>query len=415
MTRLGENLNLVVYVGTRRLAGLVAEASGGSVRVIQFAQIENPEGFQRGEAAEIDKAQDSVSELLKRLELGEEAFDLPTYVLLSGPHLKMARFSSSLYFTGYPRVVTTHEVRKVIDQTRAIAPLPLNDWILQVVPESFWVNDLVGVRDPLGLEAQRLAVTVQLYTTSYPSFRNLSRIFENLEFDLQGFYPKTLTLPEGVLNAAEREGAVLVIDFADDATHLVLTREGKIIHTKSLHLGSRLLTSRVAETWNLGMRDAERLKEQFGSLEENPAFGDELVPLVERNGEKHHQIKRADFHQAFSRFGEELFGKIEQEIADLLGHEKAPYASLVLTGGGVRLEGLLEFLSRRFSAPVRMGTPRHVEGSTELLANPAWSGLVGLVRWLHEQGRFQSWVPASKENVLERGLFQFKEWIAAYF
>ena len=363
----------------------------------------------------MEKAQSSVAELVKALDLGEEVFEIPAFVLLSGPSLKMNRFSSSLYFSGYPRVVTSHEVRKVIDQARSTAPFPLTEWVLQVVPESFWVNDLAGVQDPLGLEAQRLAVTVQIYTTPYAAFRNLSRIFENLEFNLQGYYPKTLTLPDGVLNQTERDEEALVIDFSDEATHLVLTRQGKVVQTRSLNWGRRFLTSRIAETWSLRLRDAERLKERFGSLEEKLDFGEELIPLVEREGQKNHQIKRSEFHGAFRGFGGELFSKIEKEITGLLAQEKMAYVPFVLTGGGVKLDGLAEFLSRRLPAPLRLGTPRHVEASAELLMDPAWCGLVGLVRWLAEKDKFIRWTAPARGNVFERSFNQFKEWLTAYF
>lgn len=405
---------LILYIGTRRLAGVLAEIGNSTPRVLRVGEIQNPGGFQKGGVSQLDKALHSVEELLRGFELGEEAQEIPTYVLLSGSSLKMTRFSSSVYFTGYPRVVTSQEIRRVIEQTRSVAPLSLEDWVLQVRPESFWVNDLTGIHDPIGLECQRLAVTLQIFTTNFTSFRNLSRLLETLELNLEGYLPKTFTLPEGVLNANEREGEALVIDFSDEATHLVLTREGKIIQTRSFDLGSRFLTSRVAGKWQLAAKDAERLKERFGSLEENLKFGEELIPLVERNGEPGHQIKRSDFHQAFTRFGEELFHRIEKEVKDFLKEEKISYPTFVLTGGGVKLEGLLEFLGRRFAFPLRLGTPRPLEGSSPVLTDPAWAGPVGLVHWLAKK-KNEKGLPSAKANPLERALLHAKEWFAAYF
>lgn len=409
---------LILYVGTRRLAGILLEfppeGENRTPRVLRVGEIQNPEGFQKGGVSQLDKASASAEELLKGLELKEEAAEIPTYVLLSGSSLKMSRFSSSLYFTGYPRVVTSQEVRRVIEQTRNVAPLALDDWVLQAIPESFWVNDLTGIDDPAGLEAQRLAVTLQIFTTDYASFRNLSRIFESLELNLKGYFPKTLALAEGVLNPKEQEGEALVIDFSDEATHLVLTREGRILQARSLALGSRFLTTRVAENWQLGPKDAERLKERFGSLEGSLQFEEELIPLVERNGQSAHPVKRADFHQAFMQFGEELFRRLEKEVTDFLASEKIGHPTLVLTGGGVKLEGLLEFLGRRFNFPLRLGTPRSLEGASELLMDPAWAAPVGLIRWLAKEGS-EKGILSAKTNPLERVLLHAKEWLAAYF
>lgn len=407
-------MTLIFYIGTHRLAGLVAETAGGEARVLRFAEIKNAEGFQKGGVAQLEKALGSVGELVKRLELGEEAVEIPAYVLLSSPHLKMTRFSSSIYYPGYPRVVTSREVQQVIEQTRNVAPLPLQDWILQVIPESFWVNDLTGVQDPTGLEAQRLAVTLEIFSTDYSAFRNVSRIFETLEFNVKGYYPKTLLLPEGILNVSEREGEALVIDFSDEATHLVLTRAGRIIQTKSLDWGSRQLSSRVAETWQINLPDAERLKERFGSLEPNPQFGEELIPLVEREGRENHQIKRSEFHEAFLRFGDKLMSRIEKEAKQFLEQEKVSTASLILTGGGAKLEGILETLGRRFSSPIRLGTPRVPGVPSQVLMDPAWAGPLGLLGWIANRTKDDN-ASLAKENLFERAFLHAKEWLAAYF
>lgn len=405
---------LFVYVGSSRLAGLVTENRTGQTRIVRSGEIQNPAGFQRGEVTELDRAQDSLGKLAGILDLGEEFSKYPVFVLLSQPHFKTTHFSSSLYFSGYPRVITQREVRQVVEQTGAIAPLPLEAWTLQSIPESFWVNDLKGVQNPLGLEAERIAVTLQIYSTAHSAFRNLSRTFENLELDVQGYYPKTLVLPDGVLNEKEREEEALVLDFSDDTTHLILTQEGRILETRSLDLGSRFLTTRIAETWRVGMRDAERLKERFGSLEENANCGEELVPLFDDKGSGNHQIRRSEFHQKFFGFGEELFSKIEQEVQGLLQGARLPAAGLVLTGGGVKLDGLLDFLGRRMGLPVRIGMPRPVNGATEQLLDPAWAGPIGLVRWLGErQGKGGEFLP--KESLVERTLVQLKQWLAAYF
>jgi len=414
MPRARTNQLVVFYVGTHRLTGILVERAGDSPRILRFADVCGGDGFQKAGVLHLDKALATVEELLKRLELGETIFEIPAYVLLSGSDLKMSRFSSSLYYTGYPRTVTSNEVRRVIEQTRSVAALPMEDWILQVVPESFWVNDLTGIQDPVGLEAHRLAVTLQIYTAGYARLRNIARVFETFEFNLKGYFPKPLFLPEGVLNSTDRENDALIIDLSDETTHLVLTSEGRILQTKSLDFGSRLLTSRIAETWQLSQRDAQKLKERFGSLEVPPQFGEELIPLVEREGGENGQIRRSQFHEKFLCFGEELGAKIEQEAKFLLQAEKRGFPSLILTGGGARLEGLLEFLGRKLSSSVRLGTPRPVETSVEILMDPAWAGSLGFIRWICEKSRDEN-VGLAKENPFGRAFLQAKEWFAAYF
>ncbi len=409
-----ENKILVIYVGSRRLAGIVVEMAGETPRVLRMIQFQHPEGFQKGEATHLDKAFQSMEEMLKRLDLGEEAYEIPAYVLVSHPSLKMTRFSSSITYEGYPRAVTLQEVQRVIEQTRSVALLPLNEWVLQLVPESFWVNDLAGVENPVGLDANRLAVTLQIFTMNYGSFRNLSRIFENLEINVQGYYPKTLVLADGVLNPVEREHETLILDISEEVTHLVLTRGGKLAQTKSLDFGASALTNRIGETWQLGVHDAEVLMDRFGSFQEKTSFGEELIPLTERNGHKNHQIKRSEFHQAFYGFGEKFLSELHQEVTRFLAEEKLAYPYWVVTGRGAKLDGFLDLLGRISSVSVKLGMPRPTQGANELLIDPGWAGTVGLLRWLQRGENFR--FPAlAKDSLFGRTLGQVKEWLTAYF
>lgn len=417
MTRPEGDLRLVFYVGTHHLGGLLAEIQAGSARVLRTAEIPLPEGFQKGGVTQLEKALASFDELIGLLQLGEEAHEIPASVVLSTPLLKMGRYSSSTYYSGYPRSLTSKDVAQVVEQTRGVAPLALDQWILCAEPESFWVNDLTGVQDPVGMEAQRLAVTLQIYSVDYAYFRNLSRVFESLELNLTGYFPKTLFLPEGVLTPAERQGEALILDFSDGATHLVLTREGRIAAARSLELGSRFLTQRIAETWQVGWRDAERLKERFGSLEARPPHLDELIPLVEREGrskEHNHQIKRADFHGAFVGFGNEFLERLVQAVKEFLAESRLAAPHFVLTGGGARLEGLLELLSARLASPVRLGIPRAVEGlPVQALNDLSWIAPLGVVR--RAAAASTSGAQPVNENLLEKALVQAKGWFAAYF
>ena len=83
-------------------------------------------------------------------------------------------------------------------------------------------------------------------------------------------------------------------------------------------------------------------------------------------------------------------------------------------GGGAKLEGLLESLARRFTFPLRLGTPRPIGGASEVLMDPSWSGPVGLVHWLRKEKGGKG-LTSAKPHPLERALLQAKEWLAAYF
>lgn len=413
MSRANPQFRLIFFPGSKQLTVVLAETLPERVRVLKTAQLNHTNGFQKGEVAALDEALSSVQELIKKLSLGEETAEIPVYVLLSNPTLKMTGFSSAVYYSA-GRTIHLSDIRQVIDQTRGVAPLPLEDWILEALPESYQVNDVSGVEDPLGLEAQRLAVTLQIFTTKYAPFRNLARLMESLELNIRGYVPQTLALPQAFVNS-DGGGENLILDLSDDACHLILTKEGKISRTRSFGPGINFFSEKIAEHWKLGKKEASRLRGQFGSLERETKFGDELIPLNEKNNHPQHQIRRGEFHQFFLKTSQDYLEGLAKQVQKFLEESRCGHPVFVVTGDGTRLEGMVERLAEKFNFPIRVGAPRYLEGAGAELGDPSLSGLVGMLHWMNETQDKPAFQASAKTNFLEKTLGQVRSWLTAYF
>ena len=54
-------------------------------------------------------------------------------------------------------------------------------------------------------------------------------------------------------------------------------------------------------------------------------------------------------------------------------------AGMVLTGGGSKMEGVVELAEEMLQMPVRVGIPQHVSGLAEVVGNPVHATGVGLL------------------------------------
>ncbi len=411
--RSAEGSDFIVYVGTRKLVVLKTEPSTKGPRIAGFAGRRNPEGFERGYVTHLEKAATTIQELIDGLQ-GGKAEECNAYVVLGNAKLKTFTFSSSHYYGAGARTITPHEIRSVVSQTRSVATLPLSESILQAVPESFLVNDLAGIRDPLGLEATRLGVTLKIFTMDYQDLKNIANAFESAEVQIKGFFSKHQTLPEAVLTDREREDGALIVDIADDATHFMLWKENRLVATRVAGAGSRVLSEQIGAEWGIDWRDGEKVKEQFGALESKIPFGDELIPLVERNGKGACSIHRKEFQEKFSGMARKWLGKTLEDAAAFARDEKVAYPHYVFTGGGTRLEGFYEFVQKNFSCEGRIAQAKGVEAPTELMADPAHAAELGLCRWLAQHGRSQHRLLAPT-GVFQKTLASAKDWLSAYF
>jgi len=339
---------------------------------------------------------------------------VPVYVVLGNSRFKMYRFSSCEYFTPERRTITTHEVQSVVQQTRNVATLPLTESILQAIPESFLVNDMPAVRNPVGLEAERLGVTLQIYTMEFQSFRNIAKVFETLDLEVEGYFPKILPLSEAVLSDAEKQEGVMILDIADDATQLVLWKNGLLAGLRTLPMGGHFLTQCLAKDWNIEERDAEKVKEKFATLDAKEQESEELVPLVTRNDKVQQSIPRKEFLEKFFKHAHGWMNKIFESSDVFMQEEKIRYPHVLFTGGAVMTDGFLEWIQKEFSRDGKIGISRQVEASQELVRDPSMAPALGMFRWAMNYKRAQEALFAPR-GFFARITASARAWFTNYF
>jgi cell division protein FtsA len=78
---------------------------------------------------------------------------------------------------------------------------------------------------------------------------------------------------------------------------------------------------------------------------------------------------------------EEIFHKVEQELARVNRSGLLP-AGVVLTGGGVKLQGMVDMAKQSLRLPVSLGICANIASPlTEVLHDPAFTTAIGLVNW----------------------------------
>ncbi len=405
---------VVVYVGTRKLVVILGDIGSSNPKVLKHAEVLFPEGFEKGLVSNLQNASASLEKLLKDLLPVEAWGQVPVYVVLGNSRFKMYRFSSCEYYSQERRTITPHEVQSVVLQTRNVATLPLTESILQAIPESFLVNDMPAVRNPVGLEAERLGVTLQIYTMEFQSFRNISKVFETLDLEVEGYFPKVLPLSEAVLGDAEKQEGVLILDIADDATQLVLWKNGLLAGVRTLPMGGHYLTQCLAKDWNIEERDAEKVKESFATLDARERQSEELVPLVTRNDKVQQSIPRKEFLDKFFKHSHVWITKIFESADAFMQEEKVRYPHVLFTGGAVTTDGFLEWVQKEFSRDGKLGTSRQVEAPQELVRDPSMAPALGMLRWIMTYKRAQTAL-FTPRGFVAKALASLRTWFTNYF
>ena len=75
---------------------------------------------------------------------------------------------------------------------------------------------------------------------------------------------------------------------------------------------------------------------------------------------------------------EELYESITKELKKIGRHAKLP-SGVVLTGGGAKLKGIVDYSKESLNLAVRIGTPKGFGGVAEHLDEPQFAAAIGLM------------------------------------
>lgn len=404
--------SIIVYIGARRIVSILGSTAENIPSVLRFQERKFPDGFTDGLVTNLQNATTSVERVLSDLAPLSELEKTPVYVVLGNASLRHHRFESSQYYSA-PRTVTAEDVRAVIQQTRSVATLPLQETVLTAVPESFVVNDMAGVKNPIDLEAQRLGAQVQLFSMDYQGLRNIVKIFEGLDLEVKGFFPKTLTVSEAVLKPENKKNGAVVLDFSDRYTQVILWKDQRIFATRFLPIGGAWLTEKLSEKYRLDPAEAENLKEKYGSLEPDTKV-EELIPLWSKAGQSREMIRRGDFHAFWLPLVKEWMTLIGNEVNQLLTEERVFHPDYFFTGGPVQMDGFLEWMQRECAVEGKIGVSHQLDATPEILRSSVLVPALGMLHWIEFFKRELEplYVP---RGVLEKSVLTAKTWFANYF
>ncbi len=402
----------ILHVGTIKITCLKLVQGLDGIRKVAAFSTRQADGFDRGVVKDLSKASDTLRETVQYVSDRANESIIRARVVVSHPHLKNFIFGSSLYFYGNPHALTIKDVREVIAQTRSVATIPLNEMIIQAVPQEFLVNDLSGISNPIGLEATRLGVTLRLFTMDYTICNNLLRALERADIDATEFIPISLAASRAVLTQEEKEDGVILVDMGGYSTRMDCYKNSILVTSNVIPKGSEWITETLAQKLNLKLEHARRLKEMFVSAQQKPQFSEELIPVTDPDGKENQHITRKRLEEESLAVIRELAMQITFAIRKI-GEEFAPITQAVFTGGGAKLDGFLDLAQEMIPYGLRLGIPRNTPGLPSALTDATHADVVGAIGYSSLVVDPNYSPPVS--NAFVRVVDSAKHWVGEYF
>ncbi|MBA3730107.1 MAG: cell division protein FtsA [Sphingomonas sp.] len=373
----GQQLIAALDIGSSKVCALiVTHDEDGRLRVLGSGQRES-RGVKRGYITDMEASEVAVREAV---EIAER---------ISGVTIDdvWASFGAGGLVSDIANVEVElggHQVEQSdIDELLSVGKSAIDrggQMVLHAHPALYTLDGVEGVKQPIGLHADKLGVDIHVVAADAAPLRNIDYVIRSAHLGVKRIIAAPVAGALACLTQEERELGVALVEMGAEVTNVSLHAGGMLVGLRSIPLGAKDITDDIACAFGVQRRDAERLKCFYGSAMTSPRDNHEMIdaaPIGSEDNAEPTRITRAQLMTVVRQQVEDLTGQIDAALKSL-GFAGPVGRQVVLTGGGAELKNIADYMQGVLGRAVRVGRPRTITGLPEAHSGPAFSTLVGL-------------------------------------
>lgn len=372
-------------IGTTKVCAIVAapDERTGTMTVLGVGMAENS-GLARGIVVNLDKTVQAIEQAIERAEATAGVPINSVIVGIAGDHIQSFQSRSAIAISGAGHEISRADLERLLDDARKVA-LPSDRVILHLFPQDYILDGQDGIIDPIGMSGVRLEANIHVVTAARTAVENLHRCIERAGLTVRDIILQPVASSLAVLDSAEREVGVALVDIGGGTTDIAIFEEGVIRHTSMFAIAGNKVTDDIKKGLGIVQAQAEKIKIEYGHALLESILEDEVIMIPGINGRKPIEVTKSILCQIIQPRMEEIFEFAFAEIRRS-GYARSLSAGIVLTGGCAQLRGAAELAERIFGMPVKVGVPMMgIDGGfAPEVQSPVYATAVGLVLFAHE-------------------------------
>jgi cell division protein FtsA len=393
-------------IGTKKVAVIIGEVTEErKVEVIGIGAADS-KGLRKGVVVDLEATSSAIKKAQEEAELMAGVEIQSAFVGISGAHIKSFNSRGVIAVSGKNREITREDIRRVIDQSKAVS-IPPDREIIHVIPQEFVVDEQDGIKAPFGMSGIKLEVNVHIVTSAITSVQNLRTCVERAGIEIEQIVLNQIATADSVLTHDEKELGVGLIDIGAGTTEVAIFERGSLWYTSVIPIGGDNFTNDIAVGLRTPIPEAEKIKKKFGCVA-GPAVEEQETIEVPSVGKarKPRVLGRQILADIIQPRAEEIFRLVDGDIKRM-GYEKSLNSGVVLTGGTSLLDGLEEVAEEIFDLPVRRGDPSGVSGLVDRVSTPDFATSVGLILY-----GFSQWQEHGMSQDKKKGMWaRMRDWL----
>ncbi len=400
------NVIVGIDVGSTKIATTIGHMQENGIDIIGVGYAAS-NGLRKGMVVDIEE---TVSSISASLEEAERMSGLPVteaVVSIGGIHIQSSASKGVIAVSSPNGEITDNDVLRVLDAARAVS-VPPNREILHALPRSYAIDGQSGIKDPLAMTGIRLEVDTQVISGATAPIKNLNKCLAQAGVNVTEMVFTPLAAARAVLSKRQREIGVCILDIGGSTTSFAIFEEGDVLHAGVLPIGAAHITNDIAIGLRTSIDNAEIIKVKHGSALPEKIDPDVEIDLAKIDKHEEGKINRKYVAEIIEARMHEILTMVRDELRKV-GREGTLPAGIILTGGGAKLDGIVEMAKHVLKLPVQVGQLTHdVSGMVDNISDPLYASSVGLMLWGMEATNASSSHKRSHSNALGGALDRAK-------
>ncbi len=374
-----------IDLGTTKICTIIAKIGPeGELKVLGTGIVPS-QGMHKGRVESLSETQEAVRASLDEAQRYLGRGISWAYLGVTGNHITCVNTTGLMDGSKHDGPISSRDVEQLIRSS--CSPVSNGKEILHVIPISYTVDGLKGVRNPVGLHADRLQLESHVVMGDGPILKNLVKAVEGCKVSVRSLVLQQVAAAEAALTEDEREVGVVMVDIGGGTTDVVIFRSGSPWYNSVIPVGGNQITRDLSVAAGLPFYVAEDLKIKFGHALPDSLPDDEEVQIPGFQGEPKRLVRRKAMCQPIHERLTETLKLVLSQIRQA-GLRQIPMGGIVLTGGSAELTGLVDLVEKATGSSARIGYPKGLIGLPADLKKPAFSTSVGTLLWgIKHQGQ----------------------------
>lgn len=368
-------------IGSTAIRAVVARIEDGDagkgIHVIGVGETPS-EGVSRGVITSIDEAVTSITNALENVERMSGVPVESAFVSMCANHIVSQTSKGVIAVSKANGEINEQDVQRVLEAAQTVATPP-NYEVLHVIPRSFSVDGQQNIKDPVGMTGMRLEVECQIIQGLSSLIKNVTKAVYRTSVDIDQIVFSPLAVSESVLSRKQKEIGVALVNIGSGTSSVAVFEEGDLLHTAVIPVGSGHITSDIAIGLRTSLEAAEKIKQTYGIAVPSKVMSSDKIAMRDF-GEEDTMVPRKQVAEIIEARLEEIFDLVDSELRKIQRSGVLP-AGIVITGGGAKLQGIVELAKDRFKLPASIGSPAGIASSIDKVNDPAYSVAAGLAMW----------------------------------